>query len=104
MKNIALLSVLTLAILQPLAEAIFLGPVAVGVALGAIAVGKGLILGSILSQRRTSHSQKSGRSYTRYNKRTHYSQPSTYYSHYTEPTTYYYSSNHHSQHHRGKRF
>merc|ERR1711936_1033370 len=104
MKNIFLLSIVSLAILQPLAEAIFLGPVAVGVALGAIAVGKGLILGSILSQRRTSHSQKSGRSYTRYNKRTHYSQPRTYHSHYTEPTTYYYSSNHHSQHHRGKRF
>jgi len=104
MKNILLISILSLAILQPLAEAIFLGPVAVGVAVGAIAVGKGLILGSILSQRRTSHSQKSGRSYTRYNKRTHYSQPRTYYSHYTEPRTYYYSSNHHSQHHRGKRF
>merc|ERR1712062_321328 len=67
MKNIALLSVLTLAILQPLAEAIFLGPIAVGVALGAIAVGKGLILGSILSQRRTSH--RSARSYTRYTRR-----------------------------------
>merc|ERR1712018_628303 len=94
MKNIALLSVLTLAILQPLAEAIFLGPVAVGVALGAIAVGKGLILGSILSQRRTSH--RSGRGYTRYNRR----------SHYTQPKTYYYSSSHHDQydHHYGKRF
>merc|ERR1711953_1020979 len=80
MKNIALLSVLTLAILQPLAEAIFLGPIAVGVALGAIAVGKGLILGSILSQRRTSH--RSARSYTRYNRRSHYSQPRTYYQHY----------------------
>merc|ERR1712018_356372 len=85
MKNIALLSVLTLAILQPLAEAIFLGPVAVGVALGAIAVGKGLILGSILSQRRTSH--KSSRSYAGYNKRSHYHQPKEYYSHYTKPTT-----------------
>merc|ERR1712062_374358 len=94
MKNIALLSVLTLAILQPLAEAIFLGPIAVGVALGAIAVGKGLILGSILSQRRTSH--RSGRGYTRYNRR----------SHYTQPKTYYYSSSHHDQydHHYGKRF
>merc|ERR1711953_1437791 len=106
MKNIALLSVLTLAILQPLAEAIFLGPVAVGVALGAIAVGKGLILGSILSQRRTSH--RSGRGYTRYNRRTHYTQPRTYYQHYTQPKTYYYSSSHshHDQHdhHYGKRF
>merc|ERR1711874_90990 len=106
MKNIALLSVLTLAILQPLAEAIFLGPVAVGVALGAIAVGKGLILGSILSQRRTSH--RSGRGYTRYNRRTHYTQPRTYYQHYTQPKTYYYSSSHNNydqhDHHYGKRF
>merc|ERR1712038_1727387 len=105
MKNILLLSIVTLAILQPLAEAIFLGPIAVGVALGAIAVGKGLILGSILSQRRTSH--RSGRSYTRYNRRTHYSQPRTYYRHYTQPRTYYYSSNHHDHydnHHHGKRF
>merc|ERR1712154_564116 len=84
----------------PLAEAIFLGPIAVGVALGALAVGKGLILGSILSQRRTTH--RSGRSYTRYNRRTHYSQPRTYYKQYTQPKTYYYSSNHHS--YRGKRF
>ena len=85
MKNIFLLSIVSLAILQPLAEAIFLGPIAVGVALGAIAVGKGLILGSILSQRRTSH--RSGRTYTRYNRRTHYSQPRTYYKHYTQPKT-----------------
>ena len=85
MKNIFLLSIVCLAILQPLAEAIFLGPIAVGVALGAIAVGKGLILGSILSQRRTSH--RSARSYTRYNRRSHYSQPRTYYKHYTQPKT-----------------
>merc|ERR1712018_861046 len=102
MKNIFLLSMVTLAILQPLAEAIFLGPIAVGVALGAIAVGKGLILGSILSQRRTSH--RSGRSYTRYNRRSHYSQPRTYYQHYTQPKTYYYSSDNHYDHHYGKRF
>merc|ERR1711899_657732 len=85
MKNIFLLSIVSLAILQPLAEAIFLGPIAVGVALGALAVGKGLILGSILSQRRTTH--RSGRSYTRYNRRTHYSQPRTYYKQYTQPKT-----------------
>merc|ERR1711910_8829 len=106
MKNIFLLSIVSLAILQPLAEAIFLGPIAVGVALGAIAVGKGLILGSILSQRRTSH--RSGRSYTRYNRRSHYTQPRTYYQHYTQPRTYYYSpDNHydnHYDHHYGKRF
>merc|ERR1712001_121386 len=103
MKNIFLLSIVSLAILQPLlVEAIFLGPIAVGVALGALAVGKGLILGSILSQRRTSH--RSGRSYTRYNRNTHYSQPRTYYKHYTQPKTYYYSSNHYDHHQYGKRF
>merc|ERR1711936_301799 len=106
MKNIFLLSIVSLAILQPLAEAIFLGPIAVGVALGAVAVKKGLILGSVLSQRRTSH--RSGRSYTRYNRRSHYTQPRTYYQHYTQPRTYYYSSdNHydnHYDHHYGKRF
>merc|ERR1712183_508071 len=102
MKNIFLLSIVSLAILQPLAEAIFLGPIAVGVALGAIAVGKGLILGSILSQRRTSH--RSGRSYTRYNRRSHYTQPRTYYQHYTQPRTYYYSSDNHYDHQYGKRF
>merc|ERR1711993_55033 len=97
MKNIFLLSIVSLAILQPLlVEAIFLGPIAVGVALGALAVGKGLILGSILSQRRTSH--RSGRSYTKYNRKTHYTQPRTYYKHYTQPRTYYYSSNHHDNH------
>merc|ERR1712001_742513 len=101
MKNIFLLSIVTLAILQPLAEAIFLGPIAVGVALGAIAVGKGLILGSILSQRRTSH--RSARSYTRYNRRSHYSQPRTYYQHYTQPKTYYYSSSQ-NDHYYSKRF
>merc|ERR1712183_1159501 len=106
MKNIFLLSIVSLAILQPLAEAIFLGPIAVGVALGAVAVKKGLILGSVLSQRRTSH--RSGRIYTRYNRRSHYIQPRTYYQHYTQPRTYYYSSdNHydnHHDHHYGKRF
>merc|ERR1712183_314964 len=106
MKNIFLLSIVSLAILQPLAEAIFLGPIAVGVALGAVAVKKGLILGSVLSQRRTSH--RSGRIYTRYNRRSHYTQPRTYYQHYTQPRTYYYSSdNHydnHHDHHYGKRF
>jgi len=101
MKNIFLLSIVSLAILQPLAEAIFLGPIAVGVALGALAVGKGLILGSILSQRRTSH--RSARSYTRYNRRTHYTQPRTYYKHYTQPKTYYYSSSH-NKHYYAKRF
>merc|ERR1712018_522429 len=99
MENIFLLSIVTLAILQPLAEAIFLGPIAVGVALGAIAVTKGLILGSILSSGRTSH--RNGRRYSSYNRRNHYSQSNSYYSHYTRPRTYYYSSNHYSSY--GKR-
>merc|ERR1712038_1924117 len=71
-----------------------------------LAVGKGLTLGSILSQRRTSH--RSGRSYHKYNRRSHYSQPRTYYQHYTQPKTYYYSSSHNNydqhDHHYGKRF
>ena len=85
MKNIFILSIVCLAFLQPMAEAIFHVPIAVGLTLGAIAVGKGLILGSILSQRRTSH--RSARSYTSYNRRSHYSQPRTYYKHYTQPKT-----------------
>merc|ERR1712200_36380 len=65
---------------------------------------KNIFLLSILSQRRTSH--RSGRGYTRYNRRTHYTQPRKYYQHYTQPKTYYYSSSHHDQHdhHYGKRF
>jgi len=95
-------AVLLFTLLQPAVEAIFLGPIAVGVALGAIAVTKGLILGSILSRSRTSH--RNGRSYTSYNRRSHYSQPKTYYSHYTKPKVYYYSSNSYSHgHHHGKR-
>merc|ERR1712130_550674 len=65
--------ILIFTLLQTAVEAIFLGPIAVGVALGAIAVKKGLILGSILSRSRTSH--RNGRSYTSYNRRSHYSQP-----------------------------
>jgi len=91
--------ILLFTVLQTAVEAIFLGPIAVGVALGAIAVKKGLILGSILSRSRTSH--RNGRSYTSYNRRSHYSQPRTYYTHYTKPKVYYYSSNSYS--YRGKR-
>jgi len=91
--------ILLFTLLQTAVEAIFLGPIAVGVALGAIAVKKGLILGSILSRSRTSHSN--GRSYTSYNRRSHYSQPRSYYTHYTKPKVYYYSSNSYSS--RGKR-
>ena len=53
MKNIALLSILGLALVLPAVEAFFLGPIAVGVVSGALAVGKGFLLGSILSQRRS---------------------------------------------------
>merc|ERR1712200_174430 len=65
---------------------------------------KNIFLLSILSQRRTSH--RSGRGYTRYNRRTHYTQPRKYYQHYTQPKTYCYSSSHHDQHdhHYRKRF
>merc|ERR1711915_1099224 len=90
--------ILLFTLLQPAFEAIFLGPIAAGVALGAIAVTKGLILGSILSRSRTSH--RNGRGYTSYNRRSHYSQPRTYYTHYTKPKVYYYSSSSHS--YRGK--
>merc|ERR1712029_410413 len=84
MKIHFLTGIVLMGLLQPAVEAIFLGPIAVGVALGAIAVTKGLILGSILSRSRTSH--RNGRSYTSYNRRSHYSQPKTYYSHYTKPS------------------
>ena len=53
MKNFALLSIVGLALLLPVVEAMFLGPIAVGAVIGALAVGKGLILGSILSRRRS---------------------------------------------------
>ena len=53
MKNFALFSIVGLALLQPVVEAMFLGPIAVGAVIGALAVGKGLILGSILSRRRS---------------------------------------------------
>ena len=53
MKNIALLSILGMALLQPAVEAFFLGPIAVGAVIGALAVGKGFLLGSVLSQRRS---------------------------------------------------
>merc|ERR1712002_1094236 len=103
MKNCALLSILGLALLQPVVQSIFLGPVAVGAVIGALAVGKGLFLGAILSQKR-SHKQsyKQRRSYTPYKKHKHYHQEQSYYTTYTKPNTYYYSSNQH--YYRGKRF
>jgi len=103
MKNCALISILGLALLQPVVQSIFLGPVAVGAVIGALAVGKGFILGAILSQKR-SHKQsyKQRRSYTPYKKHKHYHQEQSYYTTYTKPNTYYYSSNQH--YYRGKRF
>merc|ERR1719187_697088 len=103
MKNCALISILGIALLQPVVQSIFLGPVAVGAVIGALAVGKGLFLGAILSQRR-SHKQsyKQRRSYTPYKKQNHYNQEQSYYNTYTKPNTYYYSSNQH--YYRGKRF
>merc|ERR1739838_625439 len=104
MKNFALLSIVGLALLQPVVEAIFLGPIAVGAVIGALAVGKGFILGSLLSSRRSrKQSYRQKRSYTPYKKQHHYNPKPSYYNHYTKPTTYYYSSNHHS-YNRGKRF
>jgi len=103
MKNCALISILGLALLQPVVQSIFLGPVAVGAVIGALAVGKGLFLGSILSQRRSrTQTYRQRRSYTPYKKQNHYHQEPSYYNTYTKPNTYYYSSNQH--YYRGKRF
>merc|ERR1712172_359111 len=104
MKNIALLSILGLALLQPAVEAIFLGPIAVGAVIGAFAVGKGFLLGSVLSQRRSrKQSYRQTRSYTpRYNKHHHYTPDYKYTQHYTHQNQYYYASNQHQ--YRGKRF
>jgi len=99
MKINLLTGIVLLAVLQPAVKAFFLGPIAVGVGLGALAVKKGLILGSILSNGRTSH--RNGRRYSSYNRRNHYSQSNNYYSHYTSPQTHYYSSNRYSRY--GKR-
>ena len=85
MRHWVFLCVVLLAALGPAVEAFFLGPVAVGVGLGALAVTKGLILGSILGESRTS--ERGGRSYSRYRSRNHYSQSNDYYSHYTKPRT-----------------
>merc|ERR1739844_134826 len=103
MKNCALISILGLALLQPVVQSIFLGPVAVGAVIGALAVGKGLLLGAILSQRRSrTQTYRQRRSYTPYKKQNHYNQEPSYYNTYTKPTTHYYSSNQH--YYRGKRF
>jgi hypothetical protein len=106
MKNLALLSIVGFAVLQPVVDAIFLGPIAVGAVIGAIAVGKGLFLGSLLSQRRSrTQNYRQSRTYTPYRRNYHYTPKPTYYSHYTKPKVYYYTSdNHHHSHHRGKRF
>merc|ERR1712179_902751 len=100
MQNFLLLSLLGLALLQPIVEAIFIGPIAVGAAIGALAIGKGLYLGALLSSRR------SRRQSYRQSRRYHY-KPSHHYStnynrHYTKRPTYYYSSGY-SHHSYGKR-
>merc|ERR1712177_185921 len=80
MKNLALLSLVCLALFQPMVEAIFLGPIAVGAVIGALAVGKGFILGSLLSQKRTRRqSYRQPRTYHKYNKKNHYHQQDAYY-------------------------
>merc|ERR1719230_2020837 len=104
MKNLALLSLVCLALFQPVVEAIFLGPIAVGAVIGALAVGKGFILGSLLSQKRTRRqSYRQPRTYHKYNKKNHYHQQDAYYKHYTKRQTYYYSSDDY-YYRRGKRF
>merc|ERR1712115_120108 len=103
-KNLALLSLVCLALFQPMVEAIFLGPIAVGAVIGALAVGKGFILGSLLSQKRTRRqSYRQPRTYHKYNKQNHYHQQDAYYKHYTKRQTYYYSSDNY-YYRRGKRF
>merc|ERR1719347_1942027 len=53
MKNLVILSLLSLIFLQSAVEALFLPPIAVGAIIGALAVKKGIIIGSLLSQGRT---------------------------------------------------
>merc|ERR1712013_299859 len=53
MKNLVILSLVSLIFLQSAVEAIFLPPIAVGAIIGALAVKKGIIIGSLLSQGRT---------------------------------------------------
>merc|ERR1711970_846950 len=92
MRNTILLSIVVLALLQPVVEALFLGPVAVGAAIGAIALGKGFLLGSFLSRGRSyKQSYRQRRDYTPYRRSHHYNPQRTYYY----PSHRYYS--------RGKR-
>merc|ERR1712177_111587 len=53
MKNLVILSLVSLIFLQLAVEALFLPPLAVGAIIGALAVKKGIIIGSLLSQGRT---------------------------------------------------
>ena len=53
MKNLVILSLVSLIFLQSAVEALFLPPIAVGAIIGALAVKKGIIIGSLLSQGRT---------------------------------------------------
>merc|ERR1711955_138204 len=100
MHNFLILSVLGLALLQPLVEGFFLGPIAVGAAIGALAIGKGLFLGALLSSRRSRRQHyRHSRSY-RYKPSHHYS--TRYNRYYTRQPSYYYSSGY-SHHRYGKR-
>merc|ERR1712179_311329 len=92
MQNFLLLSLLGLALLQPIVEAIFLGPIAVGAAIGALAIGKGLYLGALLSSRRSRRQSYRQSRRTHYQPRHHYS--TNYNRHYTKQPSYYYPSGH----------
>merc|ERR1719445_1229640 len=53
MKNLVILSLVSLIFLQSAVEALFLPPIAVGAIIGALGVKKGIIIGSLLAQGRT---------------------------------------------------
>merc|ERR1719347_1534251 len=61
MKNLVILSLLSLIFLQSAVEALFLPPIAVGAIIGALAVKKGIIIGSLLSQGRTQNTYRGKR-------------------------------------------
>ena len=95
MKHLLISVILSLALIQPLVESVFIAPLAVGAAIGAVALAKGLIVGGLLARgrsRRTTTNQ--GRSYRPYRRSNHNNYGHTY----AKPTnTYYYSSNRRSR-------
>jgi len=99
MKQLPLGCLLGLCVLLPSVQGFFLGPVAVGAALGALAVKKGIIIGALLSSKRTRRQGYRGSRNFQYNRRNHYNTNS--HVHYTRPSTYYYSSTQHRRY--GKR-